>query len=100
MNLIKPPVCDREALPELAPDAIITTVGQNQMWAAQFFVHKDPGVHILRRPGDDDAVPGGHRRQDGPARCTVIDVADGSFLMNSQELAAAVVSDIPVKVAV
>ena len=32
---------------EIAPDAIITTeVGQNQMWAAQFFVHKDPSKFI------------------------------------------------------
>ena len=37
----------------------------------------------------------------GRPECDVIDVAgDGSFLMNSQELATAVVNDIPVKVAV
>jgi acetolactate synthase-1/2/3 large subunit len=42
MNIIKPQFVI-EKLCELAPDAIITTeVGQNQMWAAQFFVHDIP----------------------------------------------------------
>jgi acetolactate synthase-1/2/3 large subunit len=37
----------------------------------------------------------------GMPDCEVIDIAgDGSFLMNSQELATAVVNDIPVKVAI
>ncbi len=37
----------------------------------------------------------------GRPECEVIDIAgDGSFLMNSQELATAVVNDIPVKVAI
>lgn len=37
----------------------------------------------------------------GRPDCEVIDIAgDGSFLMNSQELATAVVNDIPVKVAI
>ena len=73
MNVIKPQYVI-EKLCEIAPDAIITTeVGQNQMWAAQFFVHKDPQqVHILGRPGHHGIrLSRGHRGQDGPAgvRC-------------------------------
>ncbi|MFZ3147972.1 MAG: biosynthetic-type acetolactate synthase large subunit, partial [Methanothrix sp.] len=103
MNVIKPQYVV-EKLCELAPDAIITTeVGQNQMWAAQFFVHKDPQKFIssggLGTMGY--GFPAAIGAKMGRPECDVIDVAgDGSFLMNSQELATAVVNDIPVKVAV
>ncbi len=103
MNIIKPQYVI-EKLCELAPDAIITTeVGQNQMWAAQFFVHKDPQKFIssggLGTMGY--GFPAAIGAKMGRPECDVIDVAgDGSFLMNSQELATAVVNDIPVKVAV
>ncbi len=103
MNIIKPQYVI-EKLCEIAPDAIITTeVGQNQMWAAQFFVHKDPQKFIssggLGTMGY--GFPAAIGAKMGRPECDVIDVAgDGSFLMNSQELATAVVNDIPVKVAV
>ncbi len=103
MNVIKPQYVI-EKLCEIAPDAIITTeVGQNQMWAAQFFVHKDPSKFIssggLGTMGY--GFPAAIGAKMGRPECEVIDVAgDGSFLMNSQELATAVVNDIPVKVAV
>ena len=103
MNVIKPQYVI-EKLCELAPEAIITTeVGQNQMWAAQFFVHKDPSKFIssggLGTMGY--GFPAAIGAKIGRPECDVIDVAgDGSFLMNSQELATAVVNDIPVKVAV
>jgi acetolactate synthase I/II/III large subunit len=103
MNIIKPQYVI-EKLCELAPDAIITTeVGQNQMWAAQFFVHKDPRKFIssggLGTMGY--GFPAAIGAKMGRPDCEVIDVAgDGSFLMNSQELATAVVNDIPVKVAI
>ena len=103
MNVIKPQYVI-EKLCEIAPDAIITTeVGQNQMWAAQFFVHKDPQKFIssggLGTMGY--GFPAAIGAKMGRPECDVIDVAgDGSFLMNSQELATAVVNDIPVKVAV
>jgi acetolactate synthase-1/2/3 large subunit len=93
-----------EKLCELAPDAIITTeVGQNQMWAAQFFVHKDPKKFIssggLGTMGY--GFPAAIGAKMGRPECEVIDIAgDGSFLMNSQELATAVVNDIPVKIAI
>lgn len=103
MNIIKPQYVI-EKLCELAPDAIITTeVGQNQMWAAQFFVHKDPRKFIssggLGTMGY--GFPAAIGAKMGIPDCEVIDIAgDGSFLMNSQELATAVVNDIPVKVAI
>ena len=103
MNIIKPQFVI-EKLCELAPDAIITTeVGQNQMWAAQFFVHKDPRKFIssggLGTMGY--GFPAAIGAKMGMPDCEVIDIAgDGSFLMNSQELATAVVNDIPVKVAI
>ncbi|HUS75296.1 MAG TPA: acetolactate synthase large subunit [Methanothrix sp.] len=103
MNVIKPQFVI-EKLCEIAPEAIITTeVGQNQMWAAQFFVHKDPQKFIssggLGTMGY--GFPAAIGAKMGRPECDVIDVAgDGSFLMNSQELATAVVNDIPVKVAV
>ena len=103
MNIIKPQYVI-EKLCELAPDAIITTeVGQNQMWAAQFFVHKDPRKFIssggLGTMGY--GFPAAIGAKMGMPDCKVIDIAgDGSFLMNSQELATAVVNDIPVKVAI
>ena len=102
-NVIKPQYVI-EKLCEIAPDAIITTeVGQNQMWAAQFFVHKDPQKFIssggLGTMGY--GFPAAIGAKMGRPECDVIDVAgDGSFLMNSQELATAVVNEIPVKVAV
>lgn len=103
MNIIKPQYVI-EKLCEIAPDAIITTeVGQNQMWAAQFFVHKDPQKFIssggLGTMGY--GFPAAIGAKIGRPECDVIDVAgDGSFLMNSQEMATAVVNDIAVKVAV
>jgi acetolactate synthase-1/2/3 large subunit len=103
MNVIKPQFVI-EKLCELAPDAIITTeVGQNQMWAAQFFVHRDPQKFVssggLGTMGY--GFPAAIGAKMGRPECEVIDIAgDGSFLMNSQELATAVVNDIPVKVAI
>jgi acetolactate synthase-1/2/3 large subunit len=103
MDIIKPQFVI-EKLCQLAPDAIITTeVGQNQMWAAQFFVHKDPQKFIssggLGTMGY--GFPAAIGAKIGRPECDVIDIAgDGSFLMNSQELATAVLNDIPVKVAI
>jgi len=103
MNIIKPQYVI-EKLCELAPDAIITTeVGQNQMWAAQFFVHKDPRKFIssggLGTMGY--GFPAAIGAKIGMPDCEVIDIAgDGSFQMNIQEMATAVVNDIPVKVAI
>jgi len=85
-------------------EAIITTeVGQNQMWAAQWFKYTRPrqfissgglgtmGYGFPAAIGAQLACPG----------AVVFDIAgDGSFQMNIQELATAVKYELPVKVAV
>ncbi|ABK13912.1 MULTISPECIES: acetolactate synthase large subunit [Methanothrix] len=102
-NVIKPQFVV-EKICELCPDAIIVTeVGQNQMWAAQFFKHKDPRKFItsggLGTMGY--GFPAAIGAKVGRPECEVIDIAgDGSFQMNIQELATAVVNDIPVKIAI
>ncbi len=93
-----------EQISEVCPDAIIVTeVGQNQMWAAQFFNYKSPRTFIssggLGTMGY--GFPAAMGVKVGKPESTVIDVAgDGSFQMNSQELATVVQNDIPVIVAI
>jgi len=89
---------------EIMPDAIVTTeVGQNQMWAAQFFKVKYPRQFItsggLGTMGF--GFPAAIGAQVAFPEKTVIDIAgDGSFFMNIQELATCVKYEIPVKVLV
>jgi acetolactate synthase I/II/III large subunit len=87
-----------------AGDAIITTeVGQNQMWAAQFYKFNKPrrlitsgglgtmGYGLPAAIGAKMAFP----------EATVIDIAgDGSIQMNIQELATAKQYNTPVKIAI
>ncbi len=93
-----------EQISEFCPDAIIVTeVGQNQMWAAQFFNYKNPRTFIssggLGTMGY--GFPAAMGVKVGKPESTVIDIAgDGSFQMNSQELATVVQEDIPVIVAI
>ncbi|UZE92585.1 MAG: acetolactate synthase large subunit [Methanosarcinales archaeon] len=93
-----------EQIYDMCPDAIITTeVGQNQMWAAQYFKYAKPRTFItsggLGTMGY--GFPAAIGAKVGCPDKTVIDIAgDGSFQMNSQELATAVINDIPVKVAI
>jgi acetolactate synthase-1/2/3 large subunit len=93
-----------EQISEICPDAIIVTeVGQNQMWAAQFFNYKNPRTFIssggLGTMGY--GFPAAMGAKVGKPESTVIDIAgDGSFQMNSQELATVVQEDIPVIVAI
>jgi len=82
---------------------ICTEVGQNQMWAAQWFTYRHPrqfitsgglgtmGFGFPAAIGAQVACPGK----------TVFDIAgDGSFQMNIQELSTAVERKLPVKVAI
>ncbi len=82
---------------------ICTEVGQNQMWAAQFYKYDEPrqwlssgglgtmGYGFPAAIGAQIACPGK----------LVVDIAgDGSIQMNIQELATAVVNRLPVKVAI
>ncbi|MHB9072213.1 MAG: biosynthetic-type acetolactate synthase large subunit [Desulfobaccales bacterium] len=85
-------------------EAYITTeVGQNQMWAAQFYKFKRPrqlmtsgglgvmGYGFPAAMGVQVARPG----------ATVIDIAgDGSIQMNIQELITVVDNELPVKIAI
>jgi len=102
-NLLRPQFVV-EQISEVCPDAIIVTeVGQNQMWAAQFFNYKNPRTFIssggLGTMGY--GFPAAMGAKVGKPECTVIDIAgDGSFQMNSQELATVVQNDIPVIVAI
>ncbi|HHL40908.1 MAG TPA: biosynthetic-type acetolactate synthase large subunit [Deltaproteobacteria bacterium] len=85
-------------------DAIVATeVGQNQMWAAQFFKFKKPRTFLtsggLGTMGF--GFPAAIGAQMAFPKATVIDIAgDGSIQMNIQELATAVQYKLPVKVAI
>jgi acetolactate synthase I/II/III large subunit len=89
-----------EQISEACKDAIIVTeVGQHQMWAAQFFKCRNPRTFItsggLGTMGY--GFPAAMGAKVGKPDKTVINIAgDGSFQMNSQELATAVQNDIPV----
>ena len=80
---------------------IVTEVGQNQMWAAQWYLYKRPR-HFLSSGGLGTmgyGFPAAIGAQVGNPDKTVIDIAgDGSIQMNIQELATAVTNNIPVKV--
>ncbi len=84
--------------------AIITTeVGQNQMWAAQFYKFDEPNMFIssggLGTMGF--GLPAAIGAQVAFPDKLVVDIAgDGSIQMNIQELATAVQYRIPVKVVV
>ncbi|MFO0753403.1 MAG: biosynthetic-type acetolactate synthase large subunit [Thermodesulfovibrionales bacterium] len=85
-------------------DAIITTeVGQNQMWAAQFYRFDKPR-RFLTSGGLGTmgyGFPAAIGAQLAYPDKLVIDIAgDGSIQMNIQELATAVIYKLPVKVAI
>ncbi len=94
-----------EKLRELsADDAIVTTeVGQHQMWAAQFFEFRQPRTFLtsggLGTMGY--GLPSALGAQAAFPERQVIDISgDGSFQMNSQELATLVQYRLPVKIAI
>jgi acetolactate synthase-1/2/3 large subunit len=85
-------------------DAIIATeVGQNQMWTAQFYQFIKPRT-LLTSGGLGTmgyGFPAAIGAQAAFPNRLVIDIAgDGSFQMNSQELATVVQYQLPVKVAI
>jgi acetolactate synthase-1/2/3 large subunit len=94
-----------EKLRELsADDAIVTTeVGQHQMWAAQFFDFVQPRTFLssggLGTMGY--GLPAALGAQAAFPKRQVIDISgDGSFQMNSQELATLVQYRLPVKIVI
>ncbi len=84
--------------------AIITTeVGQNQMWAAQYYHFKKPG-HFITSGGlgcMGFGLPAAIGAQVACPDKIVVDIAgDGSIQMNIQEMATAVQFGLPVKIAI
>src|SRR6056297_1499893 len=85
-------------------EAVITTeVGQNQMWAAQYYHFSEPGRFItsggLGVMGF--GLPAAIGAQVGAPEHLVVDVAgDGSIQMNIQEMATAIQYNLPVKVVI
>jgi len=84
--------------------AIITTeVGQNQMWAAQYY-HFDKPNHFITSGGlgcMGFGLPAAIGAQVAMPDHLVVDIAgDGSIQMNIQELATAVACQLPIKVVI
>jgi acetolactate synthase I/II/III large subunit len=82
---------------------IVTEVGQNQMWAAQWYTFKKPRTYIssggLGTMGY--GFPAAIGAKLGRPEKVVFDIAgDGSIQMNIQELATAVSNNIDVKVVI
>jgi acetolactate synthase-1/2/3 large subunit len=103
-DIIKPQFVVQKLHELTGGDAIITTeVGQNQMWAAQFYHFNNPrafmtsgGLGVMGY-GFPAAIGA---KMAAPDR-TVIDIAgDGSIQMNIQELATARQYNCPVKIAI
>ncbi|TLM79763.1 MAG: biosynthetic-type acetolactate synthase large subunit [Actinobacteria bacterium] len=95
-----------ERVSELTKDrdtVLCTEVGQNQMWACQFYTVRRPRCWVssggLGTMGF--GLPAAIGAQAGRPEALVIDIAgDGSIQMNSQELATAALNGLPVKVVV
>ncbi len=83
-------------------EAIVSTgVGQHQMWSAQFYKFRKPRsfVSSLGLGTMGFGLPAALGAKVACPDKTVVDIdGDGSFMMNVQELATAIMEDIPVKV--
>jgi acetolactate synthase-1/2/3 large subunit len=103
-NVIKPEFVVEKIYEITKGDAIICTeVGQNQMWAAQYYKYDKPRKWLssggLGTMGY--GFPAAIGAQIACPDALVIDIAgDGSIQMNIQELATAVINRLPVKVAI
>ncbi len=103
-NVIKPQFVVEKIYEVTGGEAIICTeVGQNQMWAAQFYRFQKPR-RLLSSGGLGTmgyGFPAAIGAQFGNPDAVVFDIAgDGSFQMNIQELATAVQNKLPVNVAI
>jgi acetolactate synthase-1/2/3 large subunit len=103
-DVIKPQYVIEKLFELTKGEAIITTeVGQNQMWAAQYYHFTEPGRFIssggLGTMGF--GLPAAVGAQVGAPDKLVVDIAgDGSIQMNIQEMATAVQYGLPVKVVI
>ncbi|MFP4541673.1 MAG: biosynthetic-type acetolactate synthase large subunit [Opitutales bacterium] len=99
---IQPQHAIRTLYEETAGEAIITTgVGQHQMWAAQFYKFNAPRgfVSSLGLGTMGFGLPAALGAKIACPDRVVVDIdGDGSFMMNVQELATAVMEKIPAKV--
>ncbi|HUX02848.1 MAG: biosynthetic-type acetolactate synthase large subunit [Phycisphaerae bacterium] len=103
-NGLKPQYVVQQICEASDGQAVITTeVGQNQMWAAQWFTHRYPR-HFISSGGLGTmgyGFPAAIGAQAGRPDALVVDIAgDGSIQMNIQELAPAVHERLPVKVCI
>jgi len=103
-NKLRPQYVIEEIYNATKGEAIICTeVGQNQMWAAQWYKYSKPRTFIssggLGTMGF--GFPAAIGAQLGKPNKIVFDIAgDGSIQMNIQELATAVANKLPIKVAI
>jgi acetolactate synthase-1/2/3 large subunit len=103
-DVIKPQYVVEKLYELTRGEAIITTeVGQNQMWAAQYY-HFDKPNHFITSGGlgcMGFGFPAAIGAQIARPDKTVVDVAgDGSIQMNIQEMATAVQYRLPVKIVI
>ncbi len=103
-EMIKPQYVVEKICELTKGDAIITTeVGQNQMWAAQYYQFIKPRT-LLTSGGLGTmgyGFPAAIGAQAAFPNKLVIDISgDGSFQMNSHELATAVQYQLPIKIAI
>lgn len=103
-KIIKPQFVVEKLYELTKGEAIVTTeVGQNQMWAAQFYHFNYPN-HFVTSGGlgcMGFGLPAAIGAQAAFPNKVVIDIAgDGSIQMNIQELATAVQCNLPVKIAI
>ena len=102
-NAIAPEVVLRKLSQKLDPEASIVTteVGQHQMWAHQN-IHREHARTFISSGGLGTmgfGFPAAIGAKIGCPESEVVCVAgDGSFQMNSQEMATAKINDVPVKV--
>ncbi|MBD3181817.1 biosynthetic-type acetolactate synthase large subunit [Candidatus Poribacteria bacterium] len=103
-DIIKPQYVVEQIYEATKGEAIIVTeVGQNQMWAAQFYKYTRPRTFLssggLGTMGY--GFPAAIGAQVGCPDKIVFDIAgDGSIQMNIQEITTAVANKLPVKVAI
>ncbi len=103
-DIIKPQYVVEKLYELTKGEAIITTeVGQNQMWAAQYY-HFDKPNHFITSGGlgvMGFGLPAAIGAQIACPDRLVVDIAgDGSIQMNIQEMATAVQCNLPVKVVI
>ena len=88
---------------DLHNSIVVTEVGQHQMWAAQFIDREEPRSFISS--GGLGTMGFGFPASIGaafgrPGAQVVCIAGDGSFQMNSQEMATAAIHNVPVKVVI